>query len=70
MDPKIVGPWPYGPPVSRNSHIVLTRIKSRPALYQPQTPLKEPETPFEGPHPPFFWGHSEIIMSTVHTIVP
>ena len=30
------------PPICRNSHVALVRIHSKPALYQPQTPLKEP----------------------------
>ena len=30
------------PSLWRNSQIVLIRINSKPALYQPQTPVKEP----------------------------
>ena len=33
-----------GSPIYRNSNVILSRFSSKPAVYQPQAPLKEPST--------------------------
>ena len=54
MDPNIVGSLTIRTPkkgsrIYRNSHIVLTKINSKPASYQPQAPVNETRTPFKEP---------------------
>ena len=44
-DPK----FRTGPPICRNSHVVPIRINSKPALRQPQAPLKKPEPLLKDP---------------------